>query len=156
MAHEIFNLCSHKKCSTCVNPCRVDAQIPCSPDCDYLDLEGNPADIVCLMCDAIGKQEKDELAEQLRNKGEVICPECNRGLVVRREYDEYINTYGLKYTDEEVKKVKIKDHFSSEKMENKEYFVECTECYTKFESNSIGNADLSKVLKKGLDIKEVS
>lgn len=157
MPHEIFELCSQSSCSECTNPCKVDTQIPCSPDCDYLDSNGNPSDYVCLMCDAIEDKEKDILAHDLRVDGEVICPECNRGRVVRRDYDEYLNTYLLQYMEDEGKeKVKIKEHFGSERLENKDYFVECIECFAKFQSNSLGNADLSKVTKKGIDVKEVS
>lgn len=49
MAHR--NWCG-KPCCDCQHPCSLDAQIPCSPDCENLKKDGSIEPYLCKDCDA--------------------------------------------------------------------------------------------------------
>lgn len=51
MAH---NLWCGNPCCDCLQPCRLDEQIPCSPDCENLNQDGSRIDAKCraIKCDA--------------------------------------------------------------------------------------------------------
>ena len=55
MAHE--NWCG-KPCGECMNPCRLDESIPCSPDCQNINFDGtrNETDCLASHCDAIDSE----------------------------------------------------------------------------------------------------
>jgi len=44
-----------KPCGECLNPCKLDESIPCSPDCENLLPDGTPETTKCreAECDAI-------------------------------------------------------------------------------------------------------
>lgn len=44
-----------KECSECTSRCNLDASIPCSPDCFFLNLDGSRNVVKCkqVRCDAI-------------------------------------------------------------------------------------------------------
>ncbi len=43
-----------KPCGECINPCRLDEEIPCSPSCTLLNPDGSRQDELCIAdrCDA--------------------------------------------------------------------------------------------------------
>ena len=46
-----------KACSDCIHQCKLDESIPCSPDCEYLGLNGETICEECKKCDALPKKE---------------------------------------------------------------------------------------------------
>ena len=51
-----------KPCADCLNPCRLDESMPCSPDCELLKEDGSVDPILCAGCDAKNDDEQEELA----------------------------------------------------------------------------------------------
>ena len=41
-----------RPCAQCENPCALDESIPCSPDCELLQPDGNRDRVLCAGCDA--------------------------------------------------------------------------------------------------------
>lgn len=41
-----------RACCDCDSPCRLDEEIPCSPDCEYLGANGETDHEQCKNCDA--------------------------------------------------------------------------------------------------------
>ncbi len=42
-----------KSCCECEHPCKLDEEIPCSPDCDFLGENGETTHEACRSCDAL-------------------------------------------------------------------------------------------------------
>lgn len=49
-----------KPCSACKNPCALDEQIPCSPDCSNLGENGETNSVDCKGCDAIIRDDEED------------------------------------------------------------------------------------------------
>lgn len=150
--HDVFMACSNESCAECEDSCKIDESIPCSPDCENLNVIGTPYSLECLECDALTEEDKDKWADQFREWGAVICPECNRGEVVRRDYIEYLSTFSLQRhsTSENPNYVKIGLPKSTEKMEGIESFGECKYCFATFKADDAGGVYLDKVINEGI------
>ena len=48
-----------KRCSDCTSPCRLDTEIPCSPNCEALNEDGSRNVKVCRNsgCDAVKEDD---------------------------------------------------------------------------------------------------
>jgi len=53
-----------KPCSECIDSCRIDEEIPCSPDCEYLNEDGTRNVSLCTEsgCDAFDSDVDVSLA----------------------------------------------------------------------------------------------
>lgn len=143
--------CGKYKCSECPEEfCKLDKSIPCSPDClgiDYkIDEPNNP---YCLKCDAISSDQKDKIAERLRNNGIAICPSCNRGNVLRVDIGRYIRRYNLEHVSDERDPLffNIGTEEDLELEELEEFYGECDNCHTIFQGHPEGGVYLNKIIK---------
>lgn len=133
-------------CGSCEDICELDESMPCGPGCSNL-VNDKPGKIECLNCDAILDNQKDELVDYLEEKGIVICPECNRGKVVRRDFFETLRTFDLERKNYEKENFVYLGHeLNNEDLELRESFGECINCYTKFKSNPDSGVDLDNVI----------
>ncbi|MFW6026040.1 MAG: hypothetical protein ACOCRX_06830 [Candidatus Woesearchaeota archaeon] len=143
-----------KECSECEDRCSLDSKIPCSPDCVHIDPNTDtPMSLECLTCDAILAEEKDEIADCLKREGIVICPECNRGKIVKRDFYENIKTYDIENENVLLKGKMI----SNDEGDVVDEWYECLTCYSRF-SVDLGSTTLDSMVlvRKGRKIEEES